>query len=121
MRATRSTPSPAGPNPHVLGSAATRPSQCTALMRFTATAMPACSATLPSSGQATSIRPGRHSQSRTDAVNTGLTGIPYWGTDIGGFVPTREYDGELYVRWFQFGAFNPLFRSMAVSGLRTPR
>jgi alpha-glucosidase/alpha-D-xyloside xylohydrolase len=46
-----------------------------------------------------------------DAVNTCLTGIPYWGTDIGGFVPTAEYTGELYVRWFQFGAFNPLFRS----------
>jgi alpha-glucosidase/alpha-D-xyloside xylohydrolase len=45
------------------------------------------------------------------AVNTGLTGIPYWGTDIGGFVPTREYTGELHVRWFQFGAFCPSFRS----------
>ncbi|MGC1783483.1 MAG: TIM-barrel domain-containing protein [Acidobacteriaceae bacterium] len=46
-----------------------------------------------------------------NAINTGLSGIPYWGTDIGGFVPTQEYTGELYVRWFQFGAFNPLFRS----------
>jgi alpha-glucosidase/alpha-D-xyloside xylohydrolase len=45
------------------------------------------------------------------AVNTGLTGIPYWGTDIGGFVPTKELTGELYVRWFQFAAFNTLFRS----------
>jgi alpha-glucosidase/alpha-D-xyloside xylohydrolase len=45
------------------------------------------------------------------AVNTGLTGIPYWGTDIGGFIPTKEFTGELYVRWFQFGAFCPLFRS----------
>jgi alpha-glucosidase (family GH31 glycosyl hydrolase) len=45
------------------------------------------------------------------AVNTGLSGIPFWGTDIGGFVPTREFTGELYVRWFQFGAFCPLFRS----------
>ena len=45
------------------------------------------------------------------AVNTALTGIPYWGTDIGGFIPTREFTGELYVRWFQFGAFCPLFRS----------
>jgi alpha-glucosidase/alpha-D-xyloside xylohydrolase len=46
-----------------------------------------------------------------DAVNTGLSGIPYWGTDIGGFVPTQEYTGELYARWFQFAAFCPLFRS----------
>lgn len=44
-------------------------------------------------------------------INTGLSGIPYWGTDIGGFVPTDEYTGELYVRWFQFAAFTPLFRS----------
>jgi alpha-glucosidase/alpha-D-xyloside xylohydrolase len=46
-----------------------------------------------------------------NAVNTGLSGIPYWGTDIGGFVPTADFTGELFVRWFQFGAFNPLFRS----------
>ena len=45
------------------------------------------------------------------AVNVGLTGIPYWGTDIGGFIPTKEFTGELYVRWFQFAAFCPLFRS----------
>lgn len=44
-------------------------------------------------------------------INTGLSGIPYWGSDIGGFVPTQEFTGELYVRWFQFAAFNPLFRS----------
>lgn len=44
-------------------------------------------------------------------LNTGLTGIPYWGTDTGGFIPTKEYTGELYVRWFQFSAFCPLFRS----------
>lgn len=45
------------------------------------------------------------------AVNTGLSGIPFWGTDIGGFVPTPEYTGELHVRWFQFGTFCPSFRS----------
>jgi alpha-glucosidase/alpha-D-xyloside xylohydrolase len=44
------------------------------------------------------------------AINTALTGIPYWGTDIGGFVPTKEFTAELYLRWFQFGAFCPLFR-----------
>jgi len=44
-------------------------------------------------------------------INSGLSGIPYWGTDIGGFIPTAEYTGELYVRWFQFAAFNTLFRS----------
>jgi alpha-glucosidase (family GH31 glycosyl hydrolase) len=44
------------------------------------------------------------------ALNTSLSGIPYWGTDIGGFVPTLEFTAELYLRWFQFGAFCPLFR-----------
>jgi alpha-glucosidase (family GH31 glycosyl hydrolase) len=44
------------------------------------------------------------------ALNTALSGIPYWGTDIGGFVPTQEFTAELYVRWFQFGAFCSLFR-----------
>ena len=45
------------------------------------------------------------------AINTGLSGIPFWGTDIGGFVPTAEYTGELHVRWFQFGTFCPSFRA----------
>jgi alpha-glucosidase len=44
-------------------------------------------------------------------INAGLSGIPYWGTDIGGFVPTPEFLSDLYVRWFQFGAFCPLFRA----------
>jgi len=44
------------------------------------------------------------------ALNTALSGIPYWGSDIGGFVPTPEFTAELYLRWFQFGAFCPLFR-----------
>ncbi len=45
------------------------------------------------------------------AINTALTGIPYWGTDIGGFVPTKEFTAEFYLRWFQFASFCPLFRS----------
>jgi alpha-glucosidase/alpha-D-xyloside xylohydrolase len=45
------------------------------------------------------------------AVNTGLSGLPFWGTDIGGFNPTEEYTAELHVRWFQFGAFSPSFRA----------
>ncbi|MGB6973332.1 MAG: TIM-barrel domain-containing protein [Terracidiphilus sp.] len=47
----------------------------------------------------------------SDGLNVGLCGIPYWGTDTGGFVPTHELTPELYVRWFQFSAFCPLFRS----------
>jgi len=46
-------------------------------------------------------------------LNSSLSVSPFWGTDIGGFFPSRdnEYTGELYVRWFQFAAFCPLFRS----------
>ncbi len=43
-------------------------------------------------------------------LNTGISGLPLWGTDIGGFYPTKEFTAELYVRWFQWGAFCPLFR-----------
>jgi alpha-glucosidase/alpha-D-xyloside xylohydrolase len=44
-------------------------------------------------------------------LNYSLSLTPFWGTDIAGFVPTDDLTGELYVRWFQFAAFNPLFRS----------
>jgi alpha-glucosidase/alpha-D-xyloside xylohydrolase len=44
-------------------------------------------------------------------VNCSLSLTPFWGTDTGGFVPTKEFTGELYTRWFQFSTFTPLFRS----------
>ncbi len=46
-------------------------------------------------------------------VNSSLSLSPYWGTDIGGFYPSTNYDftGELYARWFEFAAFCPSFRS----------
>jgi len=44
-------------------------------------------------------------------LNTGLSGVPYWGTDVGGFFHPVPETGELYARWFQLGAFNPIFRS----------
>jgi alpha-glucosidase/alpha-D-xyloside xylohydrolase len=45
------------------------------------------------------------------SLNYSLSLTPFWGSDTGGFVPTPELTGELYARWFQFSAFNPLFRS----------
>jgi alpha-glucosidase/alpha-D-xyloside xylohydrolase len=45
------------------------------------------------------------------AINTGLSGFPFWGSDIGGFNPTPEYTAELHTRWFQFGTFCPSFRA----------
>tara|TARA_R110002049_G_scaffold38978_6_gene120444 strand:- start:32379 stop:34727 length:2349 start_codon:yes stop_codon:yes gene_type:complete len=44
-------------------------------------------------------------------INYSLSISPYWGSDIGGFYPNPEKTGELYARWFQFGAFSPSFRS----------
>jgi alpha-D-xyloside xylohydrolase len=53
-------------------------------------------------------------------LNFALSGIPYWTTDIGGFVfgsPTDPAFRELFVRWFQFGTFSPVMR---VHGTRNP-
>jgi alpha-D-xyloside xylohydrolase len=48
-------------------------------------------------------------------LSFGISGFPYWTTDIGGFFrPADQYTSpeyrELLVRWFQFGAFSPIFR-----------
>ncbi len=46
-------------------------------------------------------------------LNFSISGIPYWNTDIGGFFggdPEDKSYQELFTRWFQFGAFNPMFR-----------
>ena len=46
-------------------------------------------------------------------LNMAMSGIPWWGTDIGGFSAGDPEDPgfrELLVRWFQYGAFSPLFR-----------
>jgi len=43
-------------------------------------------------------------------IGAALSGLTYWGTDIGGFEPTVELTPELYLRWFQWSAFCPLFR-----------
>jgi len=48
-------------------------------------------------------------------LNYSMSIGPFWGTDIGGFFPNEELTGELYARWFQFGAFNPSFRSHGVT------
>ena len=56
-------------------------------------------------------------------VSFSLSGIPNWTHDIGGYAQESRYRGdhvlpedlkewrELNLRWFQFGAFSPLFRS----------
>jgi alpha-D-xyloside xylohydrolase len=70
-----------------------------------------------------------------EGLNFCVTGMPYWTTDIGAFFVQRkpsmwfwngDYDAgvddlgyrELFVRWFQYGAFLPMFRA---HGTDTPR
>lgn len=46
-------------------------------------------------------------------LNFCMSGIPYWNTDIGGFGSRDPSDPdyrECFTRWFQFGAFCPMFR-----------
>lgn len=53
-------------------------------------------------------------------LNTGISGIPWWTTDIGGFTGGDIHDPkfhELLVRWFQFGLFCPVTR---LHGFRLP-
>lgn len=53
-------------------------------------------------------------------LNMGLAGIPWWTTDIGGFLGGNNDDPhfrELLVRWFAWGAFCPVFR---LHGERSP-
>ncbi len=50
-------------------------------------------------------------------LNFALSGYPYWTTDIGGYwqpfdrPPNDPAYQELYARWFEFGAFCPVFRT----------
>ncbi|WP_413811582.1 TIM-barrel domain-containing protein [Streptomyces sp. OE57] len=53
-------------------------------------------------------------------IGLGLSGVPYSGPDIGGF--TGSPSPELYLRWFQLGAYLPLFRTHSAisAGRREP-
>jgi alpha-D-xyloside xylohydrolase len=47
-------------------------------------------------------------------LNYELSGLPYWTTDIGGFVSTNPDSPayrELFIRWFEYGTFCPIFRT----------
>ncbi|MDE5898072.1 MAG: DUF5110 domain-containing protein [Treponemataceae bacterium] len=48
-------------------------------------------------------------------INAGLSGLPYWGSDVGGFTQAETYP-ELFVRWQQFGAFTPVYRAHGTGG-----
>jgi alpha-glucosidase len=54
-----------------------------------------------------------------EALNTGLSGIPYWTQDSGGFIEglykgNLEDHGQLYERWLQFASFSAITRSHKV-------
>lgn len=47
-------------------------------------------------------------------IGLGLSGIPFSGSDVGGF--NGEATPELYIRWLQASAFMPFFRSHTMIG-----
>ncbi len=52
-------------------------------------------------------------QSQTEiALQMGLQGLGYMHSDLGGFAGAN-LDDELYVRWLQYGVFQPIFRPHA--------
>ena len=70
-------------------------------------------------------------------LNFAMSGIPYWGNDIGAFFVKKEKNGylghgdydegpaddgykELYVRWIQYGTFCPQMRSHGTDFPREP-
>ena len=57
----------------------------------------------------------------TAGLNMGLSGIPWWTTDIGGFYGAYGDDPEfreLFARWFAYGTFCPVMR---LHGFRLPK
>jgi alpha-D-xyloside xylohydrolase len=61
-------------------------------------------------------------------VNVTITGNPYWTQDTAGFFVTSDFPGgeknpsyrELYARWLQYAAFNPLMRIHGTNVEREP-
>jgi alpha-glucosidase len=52
----------------------------------------------------------------SQSLSMGLSGIGYWGTDIGGFhalFTEGQTDEELLIRWLEFGTFNGIMRTQA--------
>lgn len=47
------------------------------------------------------------------SLQMGLQGLGYMHSDIGGFAGGEIFDPELYVRWFQYGVFQPVLRPHA--------
>ncbi len=47
------------------------------------------------------------------ALQMSLFGLAYTHSDLGGFAGGEEFDKELYIRWLQYGVFQPVYRPHA--------
>ena len=47
------------------------------------------------------------------ALTMGLSGFGYIHSDLGGFAGGEQFDKELYIRWLQYGVFQPVYRPHA--------
>jgi oligosaccharide 4-alpha-D-glucosyltransferase len=66
---------------------------------------------LPWSGDVSRSWGGLQSQMEI-ALQMGMQGLGYMHSDLGGFAGDY-FDNELYLRWLQYGVFNPIFRPHA--------
>ncbi len=66
---------------------------------------------IPWSGDVNRTWGGLRSQPEI-ALQMGMQGLPYMHSDLGGFAGAND-DPELYVRWLQYGVFQPIFRPHA--------
>lgn len=66
---------------------------------------------MPWSGDVSRSWGGLQSQMEI-AMQMGMQGMAYMHSDLGGFAGDY-FDNELYLRWLQYGVFNPIFRPHA--------
>lgn len=66
---------------------------------------------IPWSGDVSRSWGGLQSQMEI-ALQMGMQGMAYMHSDLGGFAGDY-FDNELYLRWLQYGVFNPIFRPHA--------
>lgn len=66
---------------------------------------------IPWSGDVNRTWGGLQSQMEI-ALQMGMQGLGYMHSDLGGFAGDY-FDNELYLRWLQYGVFNPIFRPHA--------
>ncbi|WP_395770488.1 TIM-barrel domain-containing protein [Arenimonas sp.] len=47
------------------------------------------------------------------SLQMSLLGLAYMHSDLGGFAGGEKFDAELYIRWLQYGVFQPVYRPHA--------